>query len=531
MARYLCYDVKGIQAYIFAVPRLQYVIGGSALVAELDERVPRLELAAEHVYSGAGKGAFLCHDAQQEQRAKEAILAACHERGLDVAFGVGDDFSAAANEAIDLHPFFPESMAGEPCAASACYPVPRGTGRGYAEDAKGVHPIIWRRIWESDTDRVRDRLGDSLLDKLTPRLPPDMVGARFFESVTADPSDPSWARHDARRGSAALGNRNRWALICMDGNDLGAQLRVAAGRYGSSGDLAGWIRRMSKELHECTVEACVAGMAVVVQRWQAAHPHAGDADDVVLPLRPIVVGGDDIIVLCHAEHAFAFVREACAAFERQSRDAHDKSDGLWHATGGSLSISAGVLFAPVTYPLHAAVDFAEALLASAKHHGRRRQREGDPAPACVDWESVTDGLLDSPAERRRRELIFVDGDLDGDQTVELTRRPYTLVDLEDTERLAEDLARVPVGVRHQVLRGMRAGFWDRCLLAARLGKRHLRLVEALEENESLAELAKSKASRWQADVSERRRSTDVIDALLLLEERARMTWETAHDDD
>ena len=36
MSRYLCYDVKGIQSFIFKIPKLKYIIGGSALVDIFD---------------------------------------------------------------------------------------------------------------------------------------------------------------------------------------------------------------------------------------------------------------------------------------------------------------------------------------------------------------------------------------------------------------------------------------------------------------------------------------------------------------
>ncbi|MEA2061393.1 MAG: hypothetical protein U9P10_12985 [Thermodesulfobacteriota bacterium] len=37
MGIYLCYDVKGIQSYIFKIPKLKYIIGGSALIDQFDK--------------------------------------------------------------------------------------------------------------------------------------------------------------------------------------------------------------------------------------------------------------------------------------------------------------------------------------------------------------------------------------------------------------------------------------------------------------------------------------------------------------
>jgi hypothetical protein len=82
---------------------------------------------------------------------------------------------------------------------------------------------------------------------------------------------------------------------------------------------------------------------------------------------------------------------------------------------------------------------------------------------------------------------------------------------------------------------MRAGYWERQVLVHRLGKRHDRLGAALAESEDPRELKKLKNTRWAPGASGRdqagSRATDVVDALLLLEEQTRMTRETIRDED
>ena len=63
MSIFLCYDLKGIQQYIFQVPRLKCCIGGSRQIDNFDRKeVVDLakQLGIDLIYSGGGKGAFVC---------------------------------------------------------------------------------------------------------------------------------------------------------------------------------------------------------------------------------------------------------------------------------------------------------------------------------------------------------------------------------------------------------------------------------------------------------------------------------------
>src|SRR5690606_37354719 len=95
---------------------------------------------------------------------------------------------------------------------------------------------------------------------------------------------------------------------------------------------------------------------------------------------------------------------------------------------------------------------------------------GRPTAAAIDFEVVTDSLLDTPTERRRRELEFHDAELG--VAVRLSRRPYRLFSdsnpatpardadtWDDLQSLADTLYRVPTSVRSEFLTRMR-GPWS-----------------------------------------------------------------------
>ncbi len=331
----------------------------------------------------------------------------------------------------------------------------------------------------------------------------------------------------------AFGDVNRWAVIAMDGNDMGRQFRLQADTLeGQDAAMQAWIREMSASLDACSTAAAIAGVEAVSQKWSAdlgteacrratvRDPGSGDDGKVVLPIRPLVVGGDDIVMLCHPRYAFDFVAAATRAWEETSKVKAQKYGAthggamLWPATGNALSISAGVLFAPMTMPLHAAIPYAESLLASAKSISRDGFRKGHASPAAIDWESVTETVLDTPAARRQRELRFRDGDQNC--IVTLTQRPMSLERFEQIRSHTVKktvLAELPRSIRHELLPNLRQGRHNRLLFEMRLRKRHPKLVKLLDERGG-------DDSSWclKADGS---KSTWILDAVSLLEESSR----------
>ncbi|MDW8373613.1 MAG: hypothetical protein RMM29_08225 [Planctomycetota bacterium] len=506
---YLAYDLKGIQSYIFAVPNLRSIVGGSALIDRFDrETAPAL---AGWLFSGGGRGLFRCDNAAAADELRQRLITAAHEIGCDIAFGLADEPLAAITGADELYAFVPEDLDGHPCRESALYPCPEG----------GVHRVIAQR----NSKGVRLRVEEELCDALR-------------QQGVIDNEQQCFHNIEDSRVRRALGGRQRWAVIVMDGNDMGSQFRAANDRLGARSEaLVSWLQAASTGLDGASRQACLEATQAVIEAWRDSEEAAGSK---VLPVRPLVVGGDDIIVLCHAAHAFTFVRTACAAFAKQAL-AYARAWGtkhgisLWPATGGQLTISAGVLFCPMKLPLATAIPYAEQLLASAKGLGRKERQQGQPAPACLDWEAVTEGTLETPAARRQRDLRFLDESSSPPTLIELTCRPYTLERFADLERRAEAYRAVPATLRHQVLPALRAAYPERLLWHSRLDKRATRwqrFVADLAEGDGRQPSGRWQVDRLRIDGQEvPRRRTDVLDALLLLEERERMAWITDEEDD
>ena len=506
MSQYLCYDLKGIQQYIFQVPKLKCCIGGSRLVDDFDrttvQDLEKKHSACRKIYSGGGKGAFSGGKAELDALKKDLVKCAM-EHGLTIRFGESEDYSTAATEITETYCYQPETLDGQPCELSGMYPT-----------TQGIHPVFEERNRKGSERGEKSPTENIFLSAIRAAVP-EAKYADFFYDVDS-------RSREGKNAAFALGNRNRWAVVCMDGNDMGEQFRQFKKQHQDSQNAdavwGDWLGKMSPALDDCTCRAAQAAMIEVVKQYGKEEGKEGFE---IIPVRPLIIGGDDITLLVHCNYAGLFVETAIKKFNEFSKEYSE----LWGGTGGELTISAGILYAPVTLPLNMAIGYAEMLLASAKTRGRdeKKQRNSKVSISCVDWESVTEGFLTEP-HIRRRELIFKDEETG--REVRLTRRPYTLEEFTELKDSYGYLRKVPWSTLHEIRTSLRASKPDRLAFYAKLGKNWPEIAKALQEPLPGSEGAYGDA--WKTK-PENLLQTDLPDRILLLEEEKRMNNPTIQD--
>lgn len=533
---YLVYDVRGIQKYIFAVPKLKSIVGGSLIVEEFDHNeTPKIAKnnGWTRIFTGGGRGLFYSETGANLAEFRNALTEKAHEHGLDLRLGE-DESSEKMPEATDLYPFVPpmEPTKKYPCALSGLWPV-RGK--------KDIHELILTRLDkgrrqihqnrpETPIDEVLWELNyDEKIMKIATEKCGPSVALDFFRNVTPkDEFDKPQEQAETKTAAKALGSRNRWAVVCMDGNDMGRQISFMAERLKGADQRQRremWFQAFSSSLSNVTRWALADALKETVLAWMKENETnlknyvCQETGYLILPFRPLILGGDDVTILCHSGWAMEFVKQMAAAFELRSTEvAKEKKaalgqDDLWPATGNRLTISAGVLFCKTSFPLSSALDYAENLLASAKSGFREKDLDKRaPSEPAVDWETLTETQVDSPAERRHREMWFRDEEL-GEEIV-LTDKPYTIEGLKKLEiGLMKDLAKLPGSLRSSILPGLSQPWSLRTAFLASVGKRHPELWHNLGES----------GGKWWL---KNEHKTQVIDALTLLDEERRMEQET-----
>lgn len=167
-----------------------------------------------------------------------------------------------------------------------------------------------------------------------------------------------------------------------------------------------------------------------VQKAVDAHcPDIGSA-----PLIPLMLGGDDLLLVARAELALPFVVTLCA----------ELADLQKEVAGFKLTLGVGVVFAKHTVPIHRLHEVAEQLASSAKRRFRGF-KDDELRRSVVDWVVFSTAWVDDPEVVRRRDWLRGSGD----ELRVLSQRPINVLGETGTDSLqglvrgAEEVARAP----------------------------------------------------------------------------------------
>lgn len=373
-------ELSRVQTWLFAVPRLRAMIGANALLGEtLRVGLPRLARATGRGWTLAPHDApYPCADENDplkdhDDPAADAKIGILSRDGghFEAQFETGSEaFADAAGQYLRSKLSglrFHVTIDGEPRIKSQLHlstelPVLapcEWTGRGLASE-----PI---RQGEDEHEvsidvKQRHEAAKAAEDWKTK----DVASLLSAKTKLQE-------RERAQELKDLVGN-GYLALIHADGNGVGSGL----GKDKSDGEWAAFFHRnrvlLRRALRKAIDDHC---------------PDAGRA-----PLIPLMLGGDDLLVVARAEIALAFVVTLCAELEVLQRD----------RSGFILTLGVGVVFAKHTVPMHRLHEMAEQLASSAKRRFRGF-RDDEARRSVVDWAVFTTAQVDDPEVQRRRDWL------------------------------------------------------------------------------------------------------------------------------
>ncbi|NYH50741.1 hypothetical protein HNR06_000330 [Nocardiopsis arvandica] len=470
-------DLRGIQAYVYSGRRILDAVGRAALVAELTDTSD-----AEH-----GIADLVPPDCAVLRDAGGALTAAFPDaasaRGFTARYTrrlrdrAGDLTPVVAHVPYGPLPrdraFGEPSVAGEPAAsgtldeALAVLPARLREARrhmsalhtpahGYGITA--VCSVSGGPAESVDSSRVQDGRAD-----VHERVAADVARARgigrrwhrahssawLAGAVTATGAPSLTLPMEADRLGRDHGGVSRVAVVHVDVNGLGAILGDYRERAGDP-DVPGSGALAQRHL-STLLSGLIEGLARVLVRAVAATVHAapgrrpvipgtGTAGPVTLhhvphgpvdvPVRPVVVAGDDLTVLCDARLALSLARYATdwldadpvlvgdprdprvglhrALAEVHGERVHSGQSHGGHSGGGRTvvgpggaehttfvpTVGVGIAVQPVGAPLSLGYDLCEAMCRRAKEHRVRLAGDDPAAPDehAVAWTTRLDGV-------------------------------------------------------------------------------------------------------------------------------------------
>jgi hypothetical protein len=116
----------------------------------------------------------------------------------------------------------------------------------------------------------------------------------------------------------------------------------------------------------------------------------------VVPARPLVLGGDDLTLLCRPDLALPFIKVFCAEFQRQSYKRLTNLKGRL-PEGASLperlTASAGVALIKANQPFMQCHELVESLCKTAKGQGKKNLGKNQVAPPMVSFHRVAATMI------------------------------------------------------------------------------------------------------------------------------------------
>jgi len=247
------------------------------------------------------------------------------------------------------------------------------------------------------------------------------------------------------------GKDNFIAVVHIDGNNMGVRVGRIYDQFENSAD---WelFRTKLQEFSEGIqhdFEDTFRETAGAVARWCPS----GD----VLPIRPIILAGDDVCFVT----AGSIGLECARLFIERLTQKRNKADGQGY------SACAGVAIVHRKYPFHRAYQLAEQLCDNAKEYGAAL--DDSRQVSAMDWHIEFGQLKDSLSELRK-DYLTEDG-------LHLELRPVVVVD-------APQGTKVPPGRTYQYFRAMCTALEKKSGVIARSKLKQLRTALKQGEVES-----------------------------------------------
>ena len=155
---------------------------------------------------------------------------------------------------------------------------------------------------------------------------------------------------------------NYFAIVHVDGNNMGLKFRTCKSLTER--------RKLSREIRRKTEGAFADLLAkIILMKRDKLFGDALELKENYLPIRPLIIGGDDVTFLCPANMAIMFTKTLVEIL-----DADTPADAPEHLTekiSRHMDACAGIAILPTKYPFFRGYELAEQLCDSAKKSMRK----------------------------------------------------------------------------------------------------------------------------------------------------------------
>lgn len=413
---YVKLAVEGIQKYICSTGKLKEMIGGSEIINKIAEdgfygEILREEMGLEETTTLADMGGH--YRVVQANAGTLGLLVANKEAAAD--FLRKASLNLLANyPGLPFYGAFAAFDIADKDKSRENYQKARGEvdvaianqrNLGGVPSGCGLLPIlVSARLDGLPAAAMEDdeRLSLPSLAKSAPGLIKDADRRLRQNEIAPDGVTLVW-ENDLEK--LLQGEKNKVALICIDGNDLGKmfknRLEAAKGQsLMESIDAMSSLSKLVKDANEgAFAHACGLLAKYEVDRLKKL---GRKVTPLVMPLRPLVMGGDDLTIIARADIALAFTIAFAKKFEEIG-------------AGENLSVGIGMVVMDASYPFAKAFPLAESLQDNAKK--LTAGFEPKQRPSSIDYLVLTEDVENDEKKVRQRLYTGAGGE-------RLTAKPF-----------------------------------------------------------------------------------------------------------
>ncbi len=394
-------SIQGIQSFIFETGLLKEIAGASELIEHLcrnegsiRELIGNDSDSVEMLLNAAGNIRFITEDKEILEKVvlRWPMIVAREASGITVSQAVvqyEDPLSSKHLDELEKKLRTQKSFS-------------------YGAEFPGLMAIERsRRTGKPATKRDKDKLIDEgslakcnraqsvvggLMAKIIPADWPDetRISSRFPYDISAltGEGDSSWI-----------------AVIHADGNNIGNTIRSIANHTAEKeNETKEILKKFSNGIDKATISAAQKAFELVVPR-----PESGYLGKY--PFRPVIIGGDDITIICRADIALNFTHSFLEFFRKYSKENLTPIGERYSlkVLENGLSACAGVAFVKDHYPFHYAVTLATDLCDQAKKSAKEYNLP--LTPSCLMYHKVQSSYVDDYSIIAERELQVNEGNI------------------------------------------------------------------------------------------------------------------------
>jgi hypothetical protein len=187
------------------------------------------------------------------------------------------------------------------------------------------------------------------------------------------------------------------SVVHADGNGLG-QIFIDFGKYTENNrDYINQYRQFSTAIDICTEQAFLDAIESVF----VSEKQRTGTEQIFIPLVPLILGGDDLTVVCDGRYALQFTEKFLTEFEKYTQNPVEITPGIKsniiidqakkHLSADRLSACAGITVMKKHFPFSVAYDLAEDLIKSAKTVKDIIKQDGKTMPcSAIDYHILYD---------------------------------------------------------------------------------------------------------------------------------------------